>query len=109
MLKKSWEHLKVELKLYMLIADISVETIAHADSSESPLDTKCGILHSISQARTADSLFDVKLALTSFDVRKKAGGLEVTDQVLSDDFIERVHFRLWSNAKAQSGNLADTS
>jgi hypothetical protein len=90
------------------MVDIAVETIAHVDTSESPLDTKCGILYNISQAQTADSLFDIKLGLTYFDIRKKAGNLGVTDQVLTEDFIEKVHFRLWSSVKTPTGIPVDT-
>ena len=40
---------------------------------ESSLDVKCGLVDDISQGETVDKLFDVKLALTSFDTRRKGG------------------------------------
>jgi hypothetical protein len=66
--------------------------------SESSIDTKCGLLHDISQGDTVDKLFDVKLALTSFDVRRKAN-MDIRDELLTNDFVERLRFRLWSGSK----------
>jgi hypothetical protein len=83
------------------MADLAVLSMSQADVSENPLDSKCGLMHGISQVRTADALFDVKLALTSFDVRKRSTTLYSTDDVLKDDFVERVQFRLWTTAKPQ--------
>jgi len=56
-------------------------------------------MYNITRADTADTLFDVKLALTSFDVRKKSGNVDETDVVLTRDFVEKASFRLWTGAK----------
>jgi len=83
-----------------LTVDVTVQTISQVDVNERPLDTKCGLIHNISQMRMADSLFDVKLAFSSFNI-KKNGNLNATDDALNDDFVEKAQFRLWTSAKPQ--------
>jgi hypothetical protein len=46
----------------------------------------------------ADTLFDVKLAFSSFNL-KKNGNVNATDDVLNEDFVEKAQFRLWTSAK----------
>ena len=64
-------------------------------------------MHNIAKAQTADALFDIKLALTSFDVRNKSGSVH-EDDVLTQDFVERALFRLWTGAKPTAGGTAGT-
>lgn len=84
----------------LLIVDIAVQEISQVDLRETPLDTKCALIHGISSANGADSLFDVKLALTSFGARKKSVNLQPADESLTEDFVERVQFRLWTGGKS---------
>jgi hypothetical protein len=79
-----------------------VRGLPQVDFRETPLDMKCGLVHSISHSQTTDSLYDVKIALTSFDGRKTSGNSEGEDDALSDDFVERVYFRLWTNAASSA-------
>lgn len=72
--------------------------------NETPLDVKCGLVHSIIEGNSADALHDVKLALTSFAARKKVGNVDLADEVLTEDFVERAHFRLWTGAWPRSEN-----
>lgn len=84
-----------------------MQTISHVDINETPLDIKCGLVHNIAKAQTADALFDIKLALTSFDVRDKSGSVQ-EDDVLTQDFVERAQFRLWTGAKLPADGTAGT-
>ena len=91
---------KVQLFYVLLILDIAVQEISQVDLRETPLDTKCGLIHGISTGEVSDTLFDVKLALTSFGARKKSANLQPADENLTEDFVERVQFRLWSGNKS---------
>lgn len=75
-------------------------TISHVDVCESPLDIKCGLIRSISEGQTTDRLFDVKLALSSFAVRKKSGTLDTREDALTEDFVERAQFRLCASVRS---------
>jgi hypothetical protein len=81
---------KVQIFCISLILDIAIQEISRVDLRETPLDTKCGLIHGISTGEVADTLFDVKLALTSFSARKS----------LTEDFVERVQFRPWTSSKS---------
>ena len=76
-------------------------TISQVDTNETPLDTKCGLIHSISDGYTADTLFDVKLS--SYASRKQSGNLDVAEDPLMEDFVERAQFRLWTSTKPATG------
>lgn len=81
---------------------LTIDTLESGYPSESAdlrVDFRCGILHLISNATTADSLYDLKLALSNFEVREKAGKLESVDDPMTEDFVEQARFRLWSNAQ----------
>jgi hypothetical protein len=78
---------------------VSLQTKSQVEVNENPLDIKCGLIHSISRMQMADSLFDVKLAFSSFNARNKSGNLNNADDVLTEEFVERVQFRLWTSAK----------
>ena len=78
-----------------------MKTLSQVDFRETPLDMKCGLVHSISHGQTTDRLYDVKLALTSFDGRKTSGNLEAGDDALTEDFVERAYFRLWTNTASE--------
>jgi len=82
--------------------DLTIDTLESGYPSESAdlrIDFRCGILHLISQANTTHGLYDLKLALSSFEVREKAGKLEGVDDPMTEDFVEQARFRLWSNAQ----------
>jgi hypothetical protein len=68
------------------------------EPSQTLLDLKCGLLHQLSHGQTSDALFDVKLVLTSFDVRKKID--RVKEDVLAEPFVEKARFRLWAGSGA---------
>ena len=57
-------------------------------------------MRSISEAQTTDRLFDVKLALSSFAVRKKSEILDTREHALTEEFVERAQFRLWATARS---------
>ena len=84
----------------LLILDVTLQAMSQVDVNESPLDIKCGLIHGISRMQMADSLFDVKLAFSSFNARNKPGNRNTVDDVLTEEFVERVQFRLWTSAKA---------
>jgi hypothetical protein len=86
--------------LSLLIIDIAVQEISQVDLRETPLDAKCGLIHGISSADGADTLFDVKLALTSFAARKKSVNLQPADESLTEEFVNRVLLRLWTGGKS---------
>jgi hypothetical protein len=86
--------------------DISVESLSQVDFRDTPLDTKCGLVHSSSNIQTTDSLYDVKLALTSFEARKAIQNVRAGDDALMEDFVERAYFRLWTNAASDVQRIA---
>jgi len=73
-----------------------------SESSGLRLDFRCGVLHLISQEATADRLYDLKLALSNFEVREKSGELENVDDPMTDDFAEKARFRLWSTSHVRT-------
>lgn len=85
-----------------------MQTISQVDVNESSLDTRCGLIHSISQMQIVDTLFDVKLAFSSLDV-KKSGNLDTTDDLLTEDFVERAQFRLWTSARSPAERFVGLS
>jgi hypothetical protein len=76
--------------------------MAQVNARETPLDTKCGLIHNISSGQFADSLYDVKLTLSAFDARERIINLQSADNILTKNSVERAQFRLWAGAKSVS-------
>jgi len=106
MWRKNWERLKVVAHSPSLKIDICVESLSQVDFRGTPLDTKCGLVYSSFNIQTTDSLYDVKLALTSFEARKAIQNLRAGDDALTEDFVERAYFRLWTNAASDVQRIA---
>ena len=83
----------------ILMIDIGVQFMSEVDTRETPLDIKCGLIHSLSHAETTDALFDVKLAFTGYNARRKKGIAETSDETWMQDFIERAQFRFRGDAQ----------
>jgi hypothetical protein len=101
MWRKNWELLKVRAHSALLKIDIAVKSLSQVDFRDTPLDIKCGLVHSSSHPQTTNSLYDVKLALTSFDARKASQNVKAGDDALTEDFVEQAYFRLWTNAASE--------
>ncbi len=76
--------------------------MAQVNVRETPLDTKCGLMHNISKGLSADSLYDVKLTLSAFDARERITNLQIPDNILTRTSVERAQFRLWTSPKSFS-------
>jgi hypothetical protein len=74
--------------------------MAQVNTSETPLDTKCGLIYNISEGLSVDALYDVKLALSAFDTRERNSNLQSADDILSKDSVERARFRLWTGTRS---------
>lgn len=81
----------------VLIKDIAVQAISEVDTGETTLDMKCGLMYNLSHAETTDALYDVKLAFTSYEARRKAHIAATPDEAWMENFIERAQFRLWGS------------
>lgn len=84
----------------MLTSDVTVDSMAQVNTRETPLDAKCGMIYNISKRQSVDSLYDIRLALSAFNTRERASNLQIADEILTRDFVERVQFRLWAGAKS---------
>ena len=87
-----------------LTLGVDVQTMSEIGIGETPLDVKCGLIYNICHGQTTDALFDVKLALTRFDVKRDADNVEKSDDPLSDDFVEKLKFRVWGNTQELHGD-----
>jgi hypothetical protein len=77
--------------------DIGALAISEVDTRETPLDTKSAFIHNLTHGETTDALYDVKLAFTTYEARRKAGMAATSEESWMEDFIERAQFRLWGN------------
>jgi hypothetical protein len=84
--------LKVTLKRCADV-DITVQELSEADTQESYLDVKCGLIRNLTHAETTDELFDIKLALTSYEVRKSEGRT-LPEESWLEDFLQRAQFHV---------------
>jgi len=83
----------------ILIVDILQNSLEEVTENETSLDVKCGVVYEMAHPETADNLFDVKLALASFNALRRSGNTQGHDDLLTESLADRTRFRLWTGRR----------